>query len=109
MTSSSADANRILLSCGRLSHVVITHSSIVVIAVQVADLHAAVAIQQAAVAAAPAFHLAAVVAAVVGDVVGLAQPGEDLLVHVAELHAAVRADKGVAHGLVWWSARIGLG
>ena len=109
MTSSSADANSILLSCGRLSHVVITHSSIVVIAVQVADLQAAVAIQQAAVAAAPAFHLAAVVAAVVGDVVGLAQPGEDLLVHVAELHAAVRADKGVAHGLVWWSARIGLG
>ena len=109
MTSSSADANSILLSCGRLSHVVITHSSIVVIAVQVADLQAAVAIQQAAVAAAPAFHLAAVVAAVVGEVVGLAQPGEDLLVHVAELHAAVRADKGVTHGLVWWSARIGLG
>ena len=109
MTSSSADANSILLSCGCISHVVITHSSIVVIAVQMAAaLHAAVAIQQAAVAAALAFHLAAVVAAVVGDD-GLAQPGEDLLVHVAELHAAVRADKGVAHGLVWWSARIGLG
>ncbi len=32
----------------------------------------------------------------------LPQPGQNLLVHVAELHAAVGADEGVAHDLIWW-------